>query len=77
MLNLTKGYDVPPNAHPTMIGKEDGSRTNYSQLLPYTSKDVRDYDGIYRDLEAVFEDVFEWIAEQVSYILPLSSACNQ
>ena len=52
-------------------GKEDGSRTNYSQLLPYTSKDVRDYDGVYQDLHTAFRDVFEWIAEQVSYVLHL------
>ena len=66
-----KGYDVPSNAHPMMMGKEDGSRTNYSQLLPYTSKDVRDYDGVYQDLHTAFRDVFEWIAEQVSYVLHL------
>ena len=63
-----QGYEFPPNAHPVRTQKEDQSRTNYTQLLPYTSKDMRDYDSVYQDLQTLFHDVFEWMAEQVGSV---------
>ena len=47
------------------IEKEDGSRINRTQFLPYMSKDAHKYQDIYGSIQAVFQEVFEWMAEQV------------
>ena len=47
------------------IEKEDGSRINRTQILPYMSKDAHKYQDIYGSIQAVFQEVFEWMAEQV------------
>ncbi|KAH9906098.1 uncharacterized protein B0H18DRAFT_832186, partial [Fomitopsis serialis] len=34
----TRGHDVPVDAHPILIEKDDNTRTNYGQMLPYPSQ---------------------------------------
>ena len=40
-------------------------RTNYAQMLPYVSKDMREWPELYHDLEGAFQGMFDWMAEQV------------
>ncbi|KAH9905523.1 uncharacterized protein B0H18DRAFT_824077, partial [Fomitopsis serialis] len=67
--HATRGDDVPQDVHPMLLGKKD-LRTNYSQMLPYTSKDMLEHADTYHNLQVVFDNVFTWVAEQVQTTLP-------
>ena len=70
---LSQGHDVPVDAHPILIEKDDNTRTNYGQMLPYPSQDTGKYKDIYNNLQSVFQNLFEWMAEQVcGSIYPLN-----
>ena len=70
---LSQGHDVPVDAHPILIEKDDNTRTNYGQMLPYPSQDTGKYKDIYNNLQSVFQKLFEWMAEQVRLsIYPLN-----
>ncbi|KAH9910546.1 uncharacterized protein B0H18DRAFT_839669, partial [Fomitopsis serialis] len=64
----TRGHDIPPNVHPMLLEKEDHSRTNYTQMLPYPSRDMKKYEEIYHNLEEILGEVFEYMAEQARYL---------
>lgn len=61
-----QGHDVPVDAHPMLIEREDTSRTNYSQMLPYESREKTKHMKLYNNLNRIFARVFEWISVQVS-----------
>ena len=63
----THGYDVPEDVHPNLIARADSSRTNYTQMLPYTSADTRIHEDVYRTMRNIFGRMFEWVADQVSF----------
>ncbi|KAH9919276.1 uncharacterized protein B0H18DRAFT_882126 [Fomitopsis serialis] len=66
----TRGYDVPVQNHPMLIEKDDNSRTNYGQMLPYPSHAMRKHGEIYENMRHIFEHVFVWVAEQIEQTLP-------
>ncbi|KAH9829346.1 uncharacterized protein C8Q71DRAFT_678985, partial [Rhodofomes roseus] len=65
----TRGHDVPVDAHPMLIEREDTSRTNYSQMLPYESREKTKHMKLYNNLNRIFARVFEWIAGQIKDVL--------
>ncbi|EPS92782.1 hypothetical protein FOMPIDRAFT_24283, partial [Fomitopsis schrenkii] len=69
--HATKGTAVPSNVHPLMIGKEDGSRMNYTQLTPYQARDFRQHEDVYAAIERSFTGLFEWVEEELQKYLPL------
>lgn len=62
-----QGYNVPEDVHPNLIARADSSRTNYTQMLPYTSADTRIHEDVYRNMGNIFGRMFEWVADQVSF----------
>ena len=64
-LTTGQGHYFPPNAHPYLTRKANNEKTNYHQLLPYTSSDMTNFHAQYLNLQAVMGDVFDWISAQV------------
>lgn len=62
-----QGNRVPTDLHLLLAGKEDGTRTNYHQMLPYTSQDMKKHFKVYQNLQVVFQKVFEFMAMQVCF----------
>lgn len=54
------------DAHPKQIVRADNSRTNYAQMLPYVSLDIRKHEDVYHNIGSIFGDMFQWISQQVS-----------
>ena len=71
IIPFLQGHEVPKNVHPMHIEKEDGSRVNRAQLLPYISQDACKHQDIYHSLQSVFQKLFEWVAEQVCPVIEL------
>ncbi|EGO04643.1 hypothetical protein SERLA73DRAFT_68327 [Serpula lacrymans var. lacrymans S7.3] len=44
--HCTRGDDAPTEILPLMLEREDGRRTNYSQMIPYLSKKIKDHGTI-------------------------------
>ncbi|KAG1836799.1 hypothetical protein DFJ58DRAFT_846782 [Suillus subalutaceus] len=61
---ITNGDNAPTHIHPHDMARLDVSRTNYSQHLPYPSRDVLQHQQLYRNIQSSFEELFQWI-EQV------------
>ncbi|EGO04858.1 hypothetical protein SERLA73DRAFT_149206 [Serpula lacrymans var. lacrymans S7.3] len=68
--HCTKGNDAPNDIPPLMMKRKYASRTNYLQLIPYTSKEIQDHADIDQRLKTVFADLFEWINEILATYLP-------
>ncbi|KAI0063872.1 hypothetical protein BV25DRAFT_1801482, partial [Artomyces pyxidatus] len=68
--HCTQGDDAPEDISPMELYNSAASRTNHSQLTPYVSKEMRDEEDLFRTLQVVFADVFEWISTVVSTCLP-------
>ncbi|EGO04270.1 hypothetical protein SERLA73DRAFT_148853 [Serpula lacrymans var. lacrymans S7.3] len=68
--HCTKANDAPNDIPPLMMKRKYASRTNYLQLVPYTSKEIQDHTDIYQRLKTVFADLFEWINEMFATYLP-------
>ncbi|KAH9912426.1 uncharacterized protein B0H18DRAFT_818828, partial [Fomitopsis serialis] len=66
----TRGHEIPTSSHPILSEKDDHSRTNYTQMLPYPSRDMSKFEEIYQNLEEIFQGVFEWMAEHARCWLP-------
>ncbi|KAH9913775.1 uncharacterized protein B0H18DRAFT_822407, partial [Fomitopsis serialis] len=66
----TRGHGISAQSHPMLIEKDGNSRTNYAQMLPYVSADMRKHSDIYEILEATFSEVLEYMAEQIMHTLP-------
>jgi hypothetical protein len=45
--------------------ERDGLRFNYSQLVPYISREMLNNQPLYERLSTVFADLFEWVKEHV------------
>jgi hypothetical protein len=45
--------------------EKDGLRFNYSQLVPYVSRETLNNQSLYETLSMVFADLFEWVKEHV------------
>lgn len=41
---------------------------NYSQFLPYSSREMVEHAGLYRGMITNFGDLFEWIENMVHYL---------
>ncbi|EGN97242.1 hypothetical protein SERLA73DRAFT_74955 [Serpula lacrymans var. lacrymans S7.3] len=68
--HCTIGDDAPTEISPLMLEREDGRRTNYSQMIPYLSKEIKDHSTIYRTIKVVFADLFHWIHDVIELQLP-------
>jgi len=51
------------------MSREDVSRTNHTQTLPYQSRDILEHQQLYDNILQAFGEVFEWIDEVVSGLL--------
>ena len=47
-----------------MMKRTGLSRTNYGQLIPYTSSDIANHAQIYDSLKRVLNDVFAWLDQK-------------
>lgn len=47
-----------------MMKRTGLSRTNYGQLIPYTSSDIANNAQIYDSLKRVLNDVFAWLDQK-------------
>jgi hypothetical protein len=45
--------------------ERDGLRFNYSQLVPYISREMLNNQPLYERLSTVFADLFGWVKEHV------------
>ena len=61
-----QGNGAPTDVHPHNLRVAGASRTNYSQLLPYPSREMVEHADLYRRLMTNFGDLFEWIENAVS-----------
>ncbi|KAH9910943.1 uncharacterized protein B0H18DRAFT_865748, partial [Fomitopsis serialis] len=68
--HCTKGHEAPDDVPPQMMSRSGVSRTNYGQLIPYTSKDMEDHRSIYQSLKSILGDVFSWIEHKLQHVLP-------
>ena len=44
-----------------MMEREDASRTNHSQMIPYLSQDAGKHKAVYDNVKTVLADLFEWL----------------
>lgn len=63
-----QGSGAPTDVQPYMLEK-DGLRFNYSQLVPYISKETLDNQSLYETVSVVFADLFDWIKEHVGTLV--------
>jgi hypothetical protein len=49
-----------------MMEREDVSRTNHSQMIPYLSQDAGKHKAVYDNVKTVLADLFEWLRQWVS-----------
>lgn len=56
---------MPKDLHPLMMEREDVSRTNHSQMVPYLSQDAGKYKAVYDKVKTVLADLFEWLRQWV------------
>ncbi|EGO02487.1 hypothetical protein SERLA73DRAFT_69992 [Serpula lacrymans var. lacrymans S7.3] len=68
--HCTRGDDAPTEILPLMLEREDGRCTNYSQMIPYLSKEIKDHSTIYQTIKVVFADLFYWIHDVIELQLP-------
>ncbi|KAH9915373.1 uncharacterized protein B0H18DRAFT_1124959 [Fomitopsis serialis] len=68
--HCTQGNTAPTDVPPFMLGRPNGLRVNYAQMLPYTSKDMREHEDIYCSLRNVLGDVFEWLDSKLAAMFP-------
>ncbi|KAG1856083.1 hypothetical protein F4604DRAFT_1522245, partial [Suillus subluteus] len=67
---VTKGDQAPTDIHPHYMSREDVSRTNHAQTLPYQSRDILEHQQLYENILLAFGEVFEWIDEVIKECLP-------
>lgn len=68
-LNMKQGDQAPTDIHPHYMSREDVSRTNHAQTLPYQSRDMLEHQPFYDNILQAFGELFEWIDEVVSGLL--------
>lgn len=64
--SIIQGHDMPKDIHPLFLIREDGTRINYSQFLPYFSKEGYEHQETLVNLQTVFADLFAFIRTEVS-----------
>ncbi|KAG1877438.1 hypothetical protein F4604DRAFT_1494396, partial [Suillus subluteus] len=67
---ITSGGNAPPHIHPQDMVRTDVSRTNYSQCLPYPSRDILQHQQLYCNIQSSFEELFQWIEQVIKKCLP-------
>ncbi|KAG2337755.1 hypothetical protein BDR05DRAFT_864799, partial [Suillus weaverae] len=67
---ITNGDDAPSHIHPHDMARLDVSCTNYSQCLPYPSRDTLQHQQLYRNIQSSFEELFQWIEQVIKKCLP-------
>ena len=60
-----QGVGAPTDIQPYML-ERDGLHFNYSQLVPYISREMLNNQPLYERLSTVFADLFGWVKEHVS-----------
>jgi hypothetical protein len=65
---LLQGDNAPTDVHPHNLRVAGASRTNYSQFLPYPSREMVEHADLYRAMITNFGDLFEWIENVVRYL---------
>ncbi|KAH9917782.1 uncharacterized protein B0H18DRAFT_860296, partial [Fomitopsis serialis] len=68
--HCTQGNSAPTDVPPFMLGRPNGLRINYAQMLPYMSKDMTQHEDIYHSLRNVLGDVFEWLDYKLGMMFP-------
>lgn len=58
--HCTSGREAPSDVQPWLLEK-DGARTNYGQMVPYVSKDLKRHQLIYGTITRVYAELFEWV----------------
>ncbi|KAG2121040.1 uncharacterized protein F5147DRAFT_562829 [Suillus discolor] len=66
----TPGDNAPTDVHPHNLRVARASCTNYSQFLPYPSREMVEHADLYRGMIANFGDLFEWIKNMICQCLP-------
>lgn len=61
---MHQGNEAPKEVQPWLLEKE-GMRTNYQQVIPYISKDLREHQHIYSTISRVYAELFEWVRKLV------------
>jgi hypothetical protein len=51
-----------------MTEREDVSRTNHSQMVPYLSQDAGEHKAVYDKVKTVLADLFEWLRQWVGIL---------
>lgn len=57
---------MPRDIHPLYLVRDDGTKVNYSQLLPYFSKEGYEHWEALANLQTVFTDLFTHVRREVS-----------
>jgi hypothetical protein len=68
---FVQGGNAPNDIHPHYLTREDVSRTNHTQTLPYPSRDILEHEQLYGNILQAFGELFEWIDEVVRKMLPV------
>lgn len=58
---------MPIDIHPWYLEREDGSRMNYNQLIPYLSREARNHWREFSSLQTIFADLFAYIQDEVCF----------
>ncbi|KAG2062805.1 hypothetical protein BDR04DRAFT_1164621 [Suillus decipiens] len=58
--HFTSGHEAPSDVQPWLL-ERDGMRTNYGQMVPYISKDLKQHQSIYGTIARVYAQLFEWV----------------
>ncbi|KAJ8581817.1 hypothetical protein M405DRAFT_714881, partial [Rhizopogon salebrosus TDB-379] len=57
-----QGESAPHDVHPLFLTSPEGARPfNFSQILPYPSKDISQHEQLYLNIQDSLSDVFEWL----------------
>lgn len=59
---------MPKEVHPLYLTREDGAKINYTQLLPYFSKEGYEHQETLANLQTIFADFFAFIRTEVNII---------
>lgn len=62
---LEQGDGAPHDVHPYLLRRKGCSKTNYYQLMPRVSEELKEHAREYTNLCNTFEDFFLWVEGKV------------
>ncbi|KAN0076868.1 hypothetical protein V8E55_010723 [Tylopilus felleus] len=68
--HCTQGHSVPKDVQPQWLAVENRMSTNYTQLIPYLSREMREYSITLHSIEVAFADIFEYLRNKIELYLP-------